>query len=382
MKPLSPTLEGFRVLFRHPALGMAEIAWRWSVGATACLLLSFAVFAYLDTLPLSKADSLFLRSRQPFLISQAIAHLFRGSGFRFALAMIVSFAALAAGWTMVAALGRAATLQWLVEHFRGLKLESSNRDSSGQNATEAATEQELRSEEFATATPGQARSSAVRWQPLASLAGLNFFRVALTLAAICGCVGAVVLSAIASSAKGPHPAIAFLLMVPLVCLVWMFWSLLNWFLSLASVFVMRDHQDTFGSVSAAVGFCRRQMGGITSVGFWFGLAHLTAFIAASALVSFPIALSRAIPSGVVLGGVLLVTLLYFAVVDFLYAGRLAAYVAITELREAAPVPLRILAAPPHGGQRLDLSSGPAPGPEDDILSDVPLPPPARQAGPE
>ena len=357
MKPLSPTLEGFRILFRHPALGMAEIAWRWSVGAAACLLLSFAVFEYLDTLPLSNADLLLLRSRQPFLISQAIAHLFRGSGFRFALAMIVSFTALAAGWTIVAALGRAATLKWLVEHFRG----PSHRYSYGQNAAAAASEQELRSEELGTATSGQARRSAVRWQPLASLAGLNFLRVALTLAAIFGGVGAVVGSAIVSSAKQPHPVIAVLLMVPLVCLVWLFWSLLNWFLSLASVFVMRDHQDTFGSVSAAVAFWRRQMGGVTWVGVWFGLAHLTALIAATALVSFPIALSRAMPSGVVVGGVLLVTLAYFAVVDFLYAGRLAAYVAITEVREAPPVPLGTVAAPPDGGQGLDLSRGPAPG---------------------
>lgn len=46
-----------------------------------------------------------------------------------------------------------------------------------------------------------------------------------------------------------------------------------------------------------------------------------------------------LPPGVVLAGVLLITLAYFAVVDFLYVGRLAAYVAIMELPEAPPVPI-------------------------------------------
>ena len=51
----------------------------------------------------------------------------------------------------------------------------------------------------------------------------------------------------------------------------------------------------------------------------------------------------------VLGGMLLVTLLYFAAVDFLYVGRLAAYVFMIE--------------PPIGL--------PLPASDDDILSDIP-----------
>ena len=32
MKRRSPTLEGFRILFRRPSLVMAEISWRWTFG--------------------------------------------------------------------------------------------------------------------------------------------------------------------------------------------------------------------------------------------------------------------------------------------------------------------------------------------------------------
>jgi hypothetical protein len=70
----------------------------------------------------------------------------------------------------------------------------------------------------------------------------------------------------------------------------------------------------------------------------------------------------------VLGGVLFVTLLYFAVVDYLYIGRLAAYVAILELPEAATVLGNDAASPmftPSGpSNRID--------PDELILSDVPV----------
>jgi len=38
MSRVSPTLEGFRATFRRPSLTLAEIAWRWTVGALAWAL--------------------------------------------------------------------------------------------------------------------------------------------------------------------------------------------------------------------------------------------------------------------------------------------------------------------------------------------------------
>ena len=326
MKRRSPTLEGFRVMLQEPALGMAEIAWRWSLGAAACLLLTFAFLQYLDTLPVTNADLLLLRSRQPFLISQAIAHIFRGTGLRLVMVLAVTLAALAAGWVLTASFSRAAGLKWLADYFRSSERESRLRENFVDiGVHEEGGAQDLQSGSNHLLTP--------RKLSLAALVGLHFLRVALTLAAALGCVGATVLAGLASSPKDPQPGLVFLLTVPLLCLVWLFWSVLNWFLSLASVFAVRDGQDTFGAVAAAVRLCRGNLGSVSAVGFWFGLAHLTAFIAATTLVAFPMAFAGVIPAGMVLGGILLVTLLYFAVVDFLYAGRLAAYVAIADLPE-------------------------------------------------
>src|SRR5207248_4611522 len=121
-------------------------------------------------------------------------------------------------------------------------------------------------------------------------------------------------------------------------LVWIAWSVVNWFLSLAAVFVVTEGKDTFAAIAAAVDLCRREAGSFFAAGTWFGLAHVVAFFVATSMVAFPFAFIGVLPGAIVVGGVLLVTLLYFAVVDFLYVGRLGAYVAILELPDAPPVP--------------------------------------------
>jgi hypothetical protein len=53
-------------------------------------------------------------------------------------------------------------------------------------------------------------------------------------------------------------------------------------------------------------------------------------------VGFPLAFAGVIPPVIVLGAVLLLTLAYFALVDALYIGRLAGYVAILEAPPPPP----------------------------------------------
>jgi hypothetical protein len=117
MPPRSPTLEGFRAIFRRPSFGLAEIAWRWSFAA-AGLLLVFSFFEYLDTLVLNKDDLLLLRSKQPILIYRAARHLFHGNAFRVVEAAVVLALALGIAWVVVASLARAATLKALLAYFR------------------------------------------------------------------------------------------------------------------------------------------------------------------------------------------------------------------------------------------------------------------------
>ncbi|HXM24373.1 MAG TPA: hypothetical protein VN948_24165 [Terriglobales bacterium] len=328
MKQRSPTLEGFRAILRCPSFGLAEIAWRWSFGAAAGLLLVFSFFEYLDTLPVSKGDLLLLRTTQPALISRAVLHIFRGSAFRVVETAVVLVLTLGVGWIVVASLARAATIRALLTYFRDSEISTPEHKEGEGN-----------------------------WQ-LRSLFALNLFRFGTSLAAAVGFLAAVLLGGAASRPSDPAPGSALLIILTVALLVWLAWSTLNWFLSLAAIFVVADGQDTFGAIVAAVDLCRTRSGSLFAAGTWFGLAHLTAFVVASSVVAFPLGFAAVLPAGVVLGGVLLVTLLYSAIADFLYIGRLAAYMAIVEMPESpsaeiAPPPL------PHGGAYFEIQSSPA-----------------------
>jgi hypothetical protein len=270
------------------------------------------------TLPVTAGEMLLLRTRQPALILQAIARIFQGSAPRALAALLVLMLALTLAWTVLASVGRTATLKLLFEHYRG---------SRGQE--EAGT-----------------------WR-LSSLIGLNFFRAMTVLAGVAGTMGAMFLSAAASSRTDPSPGSALLIFYMLTMLMGLVWLALNWFLSLAAVFVVGQGQDTFGALAAAADLFWKRPLSVTAATTWFGLAHGLAFMVATSVVAVPLAFAGVLPAAVVLGGLLLVTLLYFAVADFLYVGRLAAYVFMMEVPEAPKPEL------------------PA---DDDILSDVPVRP--------
>ena len=82
-----------------------------------------------------------------------------------------------------------------------------------------------------------------RWR-LPSVFALNVFRLGAALAAIVGCLAAVLLGAASSRPSQPSPGSALLIALTVIMLVWLAWSTLNWFLSLAAIFVLHG-QDTF-----------------------------------------------------------------------------------------------------------------------------------------
>ncbi len=315
-------------MFRLPVLGLAEIAGRWSFGVAAAAALIFALREYLATLPVTAGEMLLMRTRQPALIVQALARIFRGSAPRAAAALVVLTLALTLAWIVLASVGRALTLKTLLEYFRG---------------------------------SGRPSNSAM--QGLASLLVLNSLRAATMLAATVGVVGAMLVARAASSPEDPSPGKVLLIFWLLIMLIGLACPLLNWYLSLAAIFVVRDKVSAFGSLAKATDLCRMRPGALASAGTWFGIAHAIMFVVASSAVAVPLGFAEVLPGSMVFGGVLLVTLLYFAAVDFLYVGRLATYVFLLEEPEPEPKPSMLLPS------------------DDDILSDIPgLVPPLEAAG--
>jgi hypothetical protein len=376
----SPTLEGFRAAFRQPSLALAEIAWRWSVGATACTLLGFAFFEYLNTLPVNSGELLFLRSRHPILISRAIAHILRGSLTRVSLAALLAVLAVTVLWIFAASLGRAITVRALLNHFSDRFVP----DSAPESAPPPTARGEACAPQPSTADGNVIDSPAVRFAERgkrffpASLLALNFLRAAITLAAWFALVGASILAGFASTDRNPHPGLAFLFFLPLAALVGGLWLMLNWFLSLAALFAVRNgndhHQDALSAISAAFTLCHNRFGHVMAVSAWFGLAHIAAFMGASTVSSFSLGFVGVLPGRAVLATLTVLALIYFAVVDWLYTARLAGYVCIAEMPDALFAPAHPLPlAPPSGGPQFAPSAPLAASidREERILSDVP-----------
>lgn len=343
MPSVSPTLEGFRAAVRRPLLTFAEITWRWVVGGTATVLFLFGLFEFLDTLPVTNGELLFLRTRNPFLVSQAIAHILRGHLSRGLLSLILAALLLAVIWMVAASLGRIATVEALLEYFRA------------QFAANTTNEEE--NDACNNSAPGR----------FAALLQLNFLRVAVALAGLVGLAGAAVVARSASTRPDPQTGTASLLFVAIAGVVCLIGYELNWLLSLAAVYAVRDADDLIGAISSSVALCRRRPAALFAVSTWTGVAHLIAFVGASIVVSIPLALAGILPWRLTALGMVLVTLTYLAVADWLYTARLAGFVCIAEIPDALLVPPPPLPPPTVPAVTIDR--------DELILSDVAIPQP-------
>jgi hypothetical protein len=337
----SPTVEGFRAGFRRPSLTFAEIAWRWTLGATAAALFVFYCIEYLDTLPVTNADAALLSTRQPALVGRAIAHILRGSLNRAVLAASLVALALSVLWIIAASVGRLVTLRALLAYFR--------RDIPSSVSAEP--------------------WDPTKPRPIRALIDLNFFRAAVVLGTLLALAGAAMLSGFVSTKANPRPGLFLFLFVVLAGLILLAGWALNWWLSLAGLFAVRDGEDALEALSAAVTFFRERPGPVFAVSTWTGLAHLVAFSMATTAVSVPLAFIQVVPSRLVMAGVMVVTLGYFTVADWLYMVRLAGYVCIAEMPDALALATGLPAA--------TSPSGKADAPEaaidrnEPIMSDVP-----------
>jgi hypothetical protein len=363
--PISPTAEGFRAAFRRPSFAFAEITWRWVIGATATALFFYGFFEYLRTLPVTNGELLLLRSRQPYLVSQALAHILRGSLPRVVASMLVAGMMLSLLWMFVASVGRIATVRAMMDYFR-LKFPMSAEAVEGSDSESVSD-----------------TANEVTRSPMRTLLRLNFLRLAVALAAALGLVGASILSSFVSSDATPRPGLAFFLFLPMAALIGLAWASLNWLLSLAAMFAVRDGLEIVTAIGAAVTFIRERTGAVFAVSTWTGVGHIAAWMGASTVVSVPMSLAPILPGRLVLAVMAVITLIYFALVDWLYTARLAGYVCIAELPEALlkpappPIPPRPM-SPALIRPSAGLPAVPALQTTIDrnelILSDVPVPP--------
>ncbi len=287
--------SGLRTVARTPALWLAEIVWRWAFSVGTLLLLALAGLQFARWLRISSADLALLRTQDPWLVAGTLANIFQGTGGRLLRIIAVLIPAVGLFWTFAAAAGRAATLNVLL------------------------------------------RAPVIRWR---GLLGLSFLRAAATLAAIVGFLGAALLAGYSTEpAADAGRAIAqaqrlAVLFAVLGIAVLAAWALLNWVLSLAAVFAARNRPGAMSAIGETLRMVYKYLGEFLAVSAWFGLWHALLLLIAG--VAAGGVLAAAGPSGLTVGLAIAIALVYFALVDFLYIARLAAYVAIVDGPLAQP----------------------------------------------
>ena len=160
-----------------------------------------------------------------------------------------------------------------------------------------------------------------------SILALQILRAFSTWLSAVLMVAAIVGEALIAT-RGPRPDLAlyYLLVMPSVLLISSFWMVFNWYLSLAAIFG-REGQSFRRAFRQARQTVRLQRSDFAGTGFVFLLLRAVALLAALAICGLTSRMSGSQPQAY-FTLVMVVALGYFAVSDFLYMSRMAAYLAL------------------------------------------------------
>jgi hypothetical protein len=298
-----PGMEGLRLVLRQPALGMAEIVWRWSFATTSWLLCGYLAFGYLDTLPVTNGDLFLLRSGVPALTFGAIQHILLSGRQRLVTAALICLITMCMAWVFAASVGRTATISVLLDR---ANIEATN----------------------SVVVDSQNSPTVLSRLLSKTVLTLHALRAALLLGMLVAFLGAVVVAGSASSYHGAHPAIGFLLFLFLAGAIATLWCALDWLLSTAPIFAIRDGESTLGAISETVTLVCERFGALVRSSGLFGTIHLVVFFVVISLLSVLLPVARMFSPGAMVLLILTLALLYFALIDFLRVARLAAYINI------------------------------------------------------
>lgn len=271
--------EGFREVWRDPALLLIEIGWRWSFGVLSILVFTASLFLLLGSISLDSQRLESLTHLNPWQSAQMIAHWLSVVARQLLRIAISATLFLAFCWTCLSAVGRHATL---------------TRPAFGYE-------------------PG-----------LRSCLAISALRAALAMIAIVFWISAsMVAGMVGATGRGealPNPAMVLAVLVPTLVLLVSAGSCANWYLSLAPLFSAEPWQLSIASVW---NFVRSDRDRIFEIAIISGVMRFVLF-AAAFMVSLAIAAVVTNPR-LLLADLIAVSLLYFLVADFIYVARLAAF---------------------------------------------------------
>ena len=293
--------SGLRAIRDNPALAFAEIAWRWTFGAAVYLVLFLTVRAIMAGIDVSSVEIEFAHHSDAVRIADAAARILVQVLPRFVHALAVTVPLLALVWIAAATLGRLATLR---------ALRAPARSAGFQPAVAPA-------------------SSRLYF----SVAAIHALRALFSIAAFIAFFGTIFAISAQTSPDTVSDTLALLVFGWMLfgLLVGMLWSVVNWFLALAPIFVVRDGSSIGRAIAASLAFYRSRSREYLAIASWYGLFRGAA-LAVAILAGFVVVAAGSVRAGIALS--IIVALGYFAIADFLYIARLASYVALAN----TPVP--------------------------------------------
>jgi hypothetical protein len=282
-KPPNPITQGLRAVMRDPAIFLVEILWRWSFALLACLLVAGVGLMLLGPLHVGKAWDTAWGSRDPQRMGQLLVAIILLLGTKLIIAAIAVPLAIALLWGILAALGRFVTIKRLRSGLTSLR--------------------------FRTVFALQLLRGLVSW-----------FALVLLFATIFG------EALIANRGTQPDLVLYYLMVMPSVVLIGVSWLILNWYLSLAAIFG-REGQSFRGAFRQARQTVRQQRSDFAGTGFVFLLFRTIILLVAVAICGLTSGMAGTAPQSYFVL-LMVVSLAYLAVADFLYMARMAAYLAL------------------------------------------------------
>ena len=277
----SPIRAGFSAVNRDPVITAIEIAWRWTFGLIATILLALGTRAFLAGLKVSEGDEQALHGHDPTMIAAALMHILQQSGVLRSFFAILAAIAIPSAivWIIAGTLGRAATLKRLMP-------------SSTLNVK--------------------------------AILGLNIARAALLFASILAWYLWMVLCALVTVTRDepnyPLYLLLSMLAFPVIAIVW---GILNWVLSLAPLMATRENAGAVQVFRDTVRLARAHRSQFASVSTWLGLPRLAAMVVALMVAVVVLIATDSLMIGSI--ALTIITLAYCALADYLYVVRLAAY---------------------------------------------------------
>jgi hypothetical protein len=283
-KPPNPITQGLRAVTRDPVIFLVEILWRWSFALLACLLVVGVGLMLLGPLHMGRAWDSAWQSRDPQKMAQLLVAVVLFLGIKIITIAVIGIPlTIALIWSILSALGRFVTVKRLRAGLTSLRFRSI----------------------FAL-------------QLLRGLIG--WFSFVLLLAATIGEM------LIATHGPQPDLLLYYLMMLPSVILIGAFWLTVNWYLSLAAIFG-RDGQSFRGALRQARQTVRQQRSDFAGTGFVFLLVRTVILLIVVAICGLASGMAGSSPQSY-FTLLMVVSLAYLAVADFLYMARMAAYLAL------------------------------------------------------